>query len=88
MSETRPTVYLIMDPGGFGGASAITRAASGEILETTSFYEFGQPDWRDAGICDHRGAGGPEGFALLARALDCAEDNAKLTGFEIERVGS
>jgi hypothetical protein len=86
---TRPTVYLVLDYGygdPYHARSAITRAASGEILETVDWDESGDPLWDDAGVCDHRGMAGPEGYEALARALDALEQNARLGGLEVERV--
>jgi hypothetical protein len=53
-----------------------------EVLEAVTFYPDGSPDWTDAGICDHRGGGGAQGFAALVRALEAAEENAKSLGFD------
>ena len=73
------TVYLVI------GDSAITRDSTGEIIETVDWAD-GRPDWTGAGICDHRGGGGQNGFGLLARALDAAEENAMACGFALDRV--
>lgn len=80
---TEPTVYLVI------AGSAITRDASGEILEAVDYDENGKPIWADAGICDARlGWGGADDpFTALVAALDAAELNAKLLGYdEIVRV--
>lgn len=74
-----PTVYLRI------GRSAIAFETSGEILETVEFDD-GEPDWSNAGICDLRGSGGSRGYDALARALTAAEENAKLAGYEVQRV--
>ncbi len=79
-NQHQPTVYLVI------GTSAIAFDDRGEILETVEWID-GRPDWRDAGICDHRGAGGDEGYRMLDNALRAAERNAELCGFTVERVG-
>jgi hypothetical protein len=81
METTTPTVYLVL------GGSAVTRDARGEIIETVDVFVDGTPDWSCGGICDHRGEGGPGGFALLDIALRAAEANARLIGFDIARIG-
>ena len=75
-----PTVSLNI------GDSTIAFEASGEILETVTYMDDGSPDWAAAGICDYRGAGGREGYDFLRTALEAAEFNAKLCGYEIVRV--
>lgn len=75
-----PTVYIRL------GNSAIAMETSGEILETVTFKADGSPDWSSAGICDYRGVGGKEAYDQLRLALDAAEYNALLAGYEIERV--
>lgn len=78
-----PTVVLMI------GGSAITRDERGEIVETVDFLPDGSPDWSGAGICDPRGGAGDDGFAALVRAIDAAEENARLLGFEeIARIPS
>lgn len=74
-----PTAYLIIN------GAAIAYDERGEILEAERL-EDGTWDWFNAGCCDHRGAGGQEGFRLLAVALDAAEANARFLGEEIVRV--
>jgi hypothetical protein len=75
-----PTVVLYI------GGSAIAKDEQGEILEAVDFLSDGSPDWANAGICDHRGAGGALGYHWLKVALEAAEQNAVLCGFEISRV--
>lgn len=77
----QPTVYLVIGP------SAIAFDERGEILETVDWDPVtGKADWTNAGICDHRGGGGPEGYKALHTALNAAEANARLCGFPITRV--
>lgn len=76
---TEPTVYLML------AGSAIAFDTRGELLETDSFTE-GKPEWADAGICDHRGGGGEDGYKHLHAALTAAEENARLCGYAIVRV--
>lgn len=76
---TQPTAYLVI------GGSAIAHDERGEILETVDWVD-GKPDWTNAGICDHRGAGGDQGFSLLVSALAAAEQNAALVGYAPVRV--
>lgn len=77
----QPTVYLVIDE------SAIAFDQRGEIVETVAWNQTnGEPIWSEAAICDPRGAGGHEGFGLLAQALQAAERNAELVGFEVERA--
>lgn len=78
--SSQPTAYLML------GGSAIARDARGEVLETVDFDADGTPDWSGAGICDHRGGGGEQGYKLLVAALVAAEENARLCGFEVFRV--
>lgn len=75
-----PTVYLVIGP------SAIAFDERGEVVETVEWNAVNQPNWDNAGICDHRGAAGATGFSLLYRALLHAERNAELCGFDINRV--
>lgn len=85
VTTDQPTVYLVI--GETGIASAIAFQTDGEILETVDWTADGKPDWSEAGLCDDRGGGGREGFAALARALEAAETNAKLIGFDpVKRV--
>ena len=81
----QPTVYIVFGADGFS-PSACAFEVTGEILETVEFLDNGQPDWANAGICDHRGGGGSAGFAALAVALGNAEQNQKLMGNEVVRV--
>jgi hypothetical protein len=76
----QPTVYLKI-----GGSAIAFEENSKEILETVDWKD-GQPDWTNAGVCDYRGGGGQMGFNQLYLALTSAEDNAKLIGYDIERV--
>jgi len=78
----QPTVSLTI------GDSILAFDTRGEILESVETLSDGTPDWDGAGICDHRGGAGPEGFELLHRALTAAEENARLMGFAIVRVSS
>jgi len=80
MVDMTPTVVLYI------GGSAIAKDERGEILEAVDFLPDGSPDWANASICDHRGGGGAPGYHLLKVALDAAEQNAALCGFEISRV--
>ena len=95
----KPSVYLMIAGG--NGYSAVTRGKKSdgnfEIIETTesesgSPLQLGEtPDWKSAGICDHRGTAGPTGFALLDVALRAAEANAKETSgknLEFVTIGS
>jgi hypothetical protein len=75
-----PTVYIRI------GDSAIAFESSGEILETLSYDSDGRPDWAVAGICDYRGAAGKEGYDHLRSALEAAEQNARMVGYEVMRV--
>lgn len=68
------------------GNSAIAFEVTGEIIETVDYYSDGTPDWSTAGVCDFRGAGGREGYVALGRALEAAEENANLAGYDIVRV--
>lgn len=68
------------------GNSAIAFEDSGEIVETVDYMSDGTPDWTNAGICDHRGAGGEDGYTQLRLALKAAEANARLAGYDIVRV--
>ena len=77
---TPPTVYLRI------GSSAIAFETTGEVLETVEFDEEGVPDWASAGVCDYRGGGGRDGYDQLRIALDAAEYNASLIGYDIVRV--
>lgn len=79
----QPTVTLLI--GDEQTLSAIAYEETGEVLETVEWID-GKPDWTSAGICDHRGAGGAEGFSLLRTALDAGESNAVMAGFSVERV--
>lgn len=80
----QPTVMLII--GDEDNESAIAFSEKGEVLEAVEWLDGHQPDWTSAGICDHRGAGGPEGFMHLNSALWHAEENAKEVGLQIVRV--
>lgn len=75
-----PTVSLRI------GSSTMAFDQGGEILETVDYFSDGSPDWSTAGVCDHRGAGGDEGYAFLRRALESAETNAKLAGYDLRRL--
>lgn len=75
-----PTVSLRIN------GSTIAFETSGEIIETVEYFEDGSPDWSAAGICDYRGTGGKEGYDSLHVALNAAEINAKLCGYEVRRV--
>lgn len=78
----QPTVYVVIDE------SACTIDERGEVLETVTWGTDGKPDWTDAGICDHRGGAGPEGFDALVASLKSAEANAIGLGCAIRRVAS
>lgn len=81
MSEqVSPTVVLYI------GESALAFDEDGEVLETIDYNQDGTPDWRSAGVCDHRGAGGEKGYRALVRALGLAEKNAGYAGYEITRL--
>ena len=80
----QPSVYLVIGTGNM--ASAIAFDERSELVETVDFDDDGTPLWQDASICDHRGAGGPEGFAALHTALTAAERNAELCGIDVKRV--
>jgi hypothetical protein len=79
-TTAQPTVWM------FIGGSAVAFDTRGEILETADFNDDGTPDWSSAGICDHRGEGGPEGFDALHVALTAGELNAKMLGYDYDRV--
>lgn len=81
MESGQPTVVVRL------GSSWITRDQRGEIIETNDVDVSGRPDWSQGGICDHRGGGGAEGFRLLAEAMDGLEENARMVGLEVERIG-
>lgn len=74
-----PTVILII------GGTAIARDERGELLEA-ELWITPSADWKNATICDHRGGGGEEGYALLDLAVRAAEANASSVGFDIHRV--
>lgn len=80
--EGQPTVVLRI------GDSALALTEDGEIVETVEFAIDGVPDWKNAGYCDQRGAGGAGGYKALKKALDYAESNAVLCGFDIKRLPS
>lgn len=89
MPQNRPTVYLVIDLGfgdPYNARSAMAYDERGEIVETVEWTEAGEPIWDDAGCCDHRGMGGPEGFSALVEALDAGERNARLGGVDVMRV--
>lgn len=78
--QTQPSIVLKI------GTSYVTRTERGEIIETVDVGPDGLPDWTDATICDHRGAGSLEGYEALVAALDNAERNAGDVGVEVERI--
>ena len=84
MSE-QPTAYLVLGGSAFADPSACAFDESGEVLETVEWKD-GKPDWTNAAICDHRGAGGAEGYQALVRSLKAAEENMALGGFEVIRI--
>jgi len=60
-TTTTPTITI--------GDSTFAMSIRGEVLETCEYLADGKPDWKSAGCCDHRGAGGELGFAALSAAL-------------------
>jgi hypothetical protein len=60
------------------GDSYLKRDESGEIFETVETLADGSPNWDEAGIADHRGAGGAEGYRSLVGAFDALEHLATL----------
>lgn len=82
----QPTAYLVLGGDAFQDPSACAFDTKGEVVETVTWNANHTPDWTDACICDHRGAGGPEGYEALVEALKAAERNMELGGFEIVRV--
>ena len=84
---TQPSCVLVFGLG-TTGQSAVAFAIDGELVETVTF-EDGVPQWRedDVTVCDHRGAGGANGYAELVTAMNAAEGNYRLaTGEDPIRV--
>lgn len=73
---TGPDVYIVIDE------AALAFDERREVIETVDWNDDGKPDWTNGCICDHRGAGGAEGYKLLWTALVQAEANARLCGYE------
>lgn len=76
-----PTVYVVV------GDSAMAHDERGEIVEALMTPE-GAWDWENTGICDHRGSGGPEGYAALGAALNAAERVARLSEVAVVPVAA
>ena len=76
----QPTVFVVI------GESACAFTEGGEIVETTEWTGTAWPDWKDATICDTRGAGGLSGFAALGDSLRLGEENAYFCGLDVKRV--
>jgi hypothetical protein len=82
--RVNPTVVLALDYG--KSRSYIAFDERGELIEANEVDGRRAPDWESGGICDHRGAGGAEGYAALHTALTAAETCARLGGTEIVRL--